>query len=274
MTRTAKTPRRQRRPAANLVLAAAAALAAAGCSIPNAVPDLDPGSRRVLEEMSATIAHADRMSFEADLWTTDPRQDDQVTERSHARVTIDRPNKVFVQESGASGVAREFFYNGRQVTLSDPANGTYSTSPAPPTIDEMLNMISRKYELSPPLAVLLRRQPFEALIRHGGVARVTGTTEVGGVPSDEITFAHDELGWILAVGQHDRLPRRLAIRSNDTMNAPVRRAQIHNWDLDAPAPVDLFEARLPDGAQRVEWAVPTPPPPRRDPVVPAPRRAR
>jgi hypothetical protein len=54
---------------------------------------------------------------------------------------------------------RQYFYDGKTVTVYGPATGYYASAAAPPTITELLQFLGQKYDLDLPLADLFLLNP-------------------------------------------------------------------------------------------------------------------
>jgi hypothetical protein len=71
-------------------------------------------------------------------------------------VMLQRPGRLYVEWNSDLG-ARQFWYDGKSLTLFDPATPFYASASAPPEIDGMLDQIVAKLGFAPPLADFLYR---------------------------------------------------------------------------------------------------------------------
>src|SRR6516164_5549207 len=126
----AATAAAQNKPAPSSAPPAAAATAAAtGVAEP---------AERLIKEMSAYIGSAQQFTFHADVTFDLVLPSGQKLQFSAAEeVVLQQPGRLYVEWNGDLG-ARQFWYNGKSVTLYDPATPFYSSEAAPPEIDSML----------------------------------------------------------------------------------------------------------------------------------------
>jgi hypothetical protein len=131
----------------------AAPAAAANAPAPAVAEPAD----RLIKEMSAYVGSANEFTFHADVTFDHVLPSGQKLQFSAAEeVVLQRPGWVYVEWNGDLG-ARQFWYDGKSVTLYDPAMPFYVSETAPPEIDNMLEQLLPKLDFVPPLADLLYR---------------------------------------------------------------------------------------------------------------------
>jgi hypothetical protein len=130
--------------AAGMLLAATAS-AQNKPATPNAAPPATGGpavaeqADRLIKEMSAYIGSAKEFTFHADVTFDHVLPSGQKLQFSSAEeVVLQRPGRLYVEWNGDLG-ARQFWYDGKSVTLYDPAMPFYASEAAPPEIDNMLD---------------------------------------------------------------------------------------------------------------------------------------
>ena len=74
-------------------------------------------------------------------------------------IVLKRPGGLYVEWNGDLG-ARQFWYDGKSMTLYDPATPFYVSGTAPPEIDAMLAQLLPKLDFVPPLSDFLYRDPY------------------------------------------------------------------------------------------------------------------
>ena len=67
---------------------------------------------------------------------------------------------------------RQFWYDGKSITLFDPSTQFYATEPAPGELDGMLNMLLPQLRFSPPLTDLRDSNPYQ---------QVRGSVQMGSI---------------------------------------------------------------------------------------------
>ena len=107
--------------------------------------------------MSDYIGSADQFTFHADISFDHVLPSGQKLQFSAAEdVALQRPGQLYVEWQGDLG-DRQFWYDGKSITLSDPATPFYATEAAPPDIDNMLDGLVPRIDFAPPLADFLYR---------------------------------------------------------------------------------------------------------------------
>ncbi len=137
--------------------APAAPSGSAGVVAPAVAPEVE----RLLEGMSAYLGSAQEFTFHADITFDHVLLSGQKLQFSAAEdVALQRPGRLYVEWSGDLG-NRQFWYDGKSVTLYDPSTPFYADQAAPGQLDSMLDELLPKLHFSPPLADLLYSNPYE-----------------------------------------------------------------------------------------------------------------
>jgi hypothetical protein len=97
-------------------------------------PTVDPAATAILKRMTNYLGSLKEFSVHTqntieDLLSPGERIDLEVS----ATVTIKRPNKLLTERRGDL-VSQNFYYDGKTLTLYDPALKVYATEPAPGTL--------------------------------------------------------------------------------------------------------------------------------------------
>jgi hypothetical protein len=91
-------------------------------------------------------------------------------------VVLKRPGGLYVEWSGDLG-DRQFWYDGKSITLYDPSTVFYASEAAPPELDKMLVSLLPRLDFSPPLADFLYSDPYNTVrgnLQYGfDLARMT-----------------------------------------------------------------------------------------------------
>jgi hypothetical protein len=152
---TAQGTAAQNKPAAPNAPPAAATNAAA--------PAVAAQADRLIKEMSAYLGSASEFTFHADVTFDHVLPSGQKLQFSAAEeVVLKRPGGLYVEWNGDLG-ARQFWYDGKSVTLYDPAMPFYASDTAPPELDTMLEQLVPKLNFSPPLADFLYPDPYKTV---------------------------------------------------------------------------------------------------------------
>ena len=101
-------------------------------AINTAAPFVAEQADRLLKQMSDYIGSADQFTFHADISFDHVLPSGQKLQFSAAEdVALQRPGRLYVEWQGDLG-DRQFWYDGKSITLSDPATPFYAAEAAPP----------------------------------------------------------------------------------------------------------------------------------------------
>lgn len=220
---------------------------------------LEPRAMELLKATSAKLAAARTMSFTAVASYEYPsRLGPPIVYTVRYDVALQRPDKLRVIVPG-DGPASEFYFDGRTMTAYAPAENLVAIADAPGTIDTVLKQAYQTAAIYYPFTDLVVADPYSALTEGAKLAFVVGPSgHVGGVKTDMVVWANDDVFLQIWIGADDKLPRRVrAIFREDPM-ALRHEVEFSNWQLDAPIAADAFASAKAQGAQRMAFANPAP----------------
>ena len=178
-------------------------------------------------------------------------------------VAMQRPDKLRVLQSGA-GLANEFYYDGKLMMAYVPEANLVAVADAPPTIEAALKLASDKAAIYYPFMDLLLPDPYAVMtdkVLHAFYIGPSGA--VGGVPTEAVAWATNDVFIQMWVGTEDKLPRRIrAMFAADPLKLR-HDMQLSNWQIDPTHAADTFASQKAQGAPRISFAKPvavTPPP--------------
>jgi len=146
---------------------------------------------------------------------------------------------------------REFYYDGKTLTMYGPKIGYYGSVPAPATIGETLEMAYERYGIEVPLADL-----FAWGTDGDGTADLTsaffvGVSQIGDTACDHYAFRQEGADWQLWVEPDDTpLPCRIVITATDDEMLPQYVSTL-TWTLDPPLEEADFIFVPPEGANKI-----------------------
>jgi hypothetical protein len=88
-------------------------------------------------------------------------------------VTVKRPNKMRAARAGGV-MDQRFFYDGKTITLYNPAEKVYATEAAPDTVERMIDFARETVGVLLPATDLLYRNVFPLLMQDVTLAAVVG----------------------------------------------------------------------------------------------------
>jgi hypothetical protein len=235
---------------------------------------VEPRALDLIKAASARIAAAKAMSFTAIVDVEYPSKlGPPLAYPVRYDVAMQRPDKLRVLQSGA-GPANEFYYDGKLMMAYVPEAHLVAVADAPPTIEAALKMASDRAAIYYPFMDLLLPDPYAAFtnkVLHAFYIGPSGA--VGGVPTEAVAWATNDVFIQMWVGTEDKLPRRIrAMFAADPLKLR-HDMQLSNWQIDPTHAADTFASAKAQTAPRIPFAKPVavPPPPG---SKPAPKPAR
>ena len=178
-------------------------------------------------------------------------------------VAMQRPDKLRVLQSGA-GPANEFYYDGKAILAYAPEANVVAVADAPPTLEAALKFAYDKAAIYYPFTDLLLPDPYAAMtdkVLHAFYIGASGA--VGGVPTEAVAWATNDVFIQMWVGTEDKLPRRIrAMFASDPLKLR-HDMQLSNWQIEVNHAADTFASQKAQSAQRITFGKPVavaPPP--------------
>jgi hypothetical protein len=170
-----------------------------------------------------------------------------------ASVTLQRPNKMR-GERRESGVDQSLIYDGSTVSLYNTGQNYYATSPAPETIEGMLDFSRLFLGVIAPASDLLYRDAVPLLMKGVYSAMVIGEAEIGGVACTQLAFSRPDVDfqiWIPTAGAP--LPCKYVVTDKTTIGYPNTVAVMSNWNTSPKISATTFKFVPPQGAKATEF---------------------
>ena len=238
-------------------------------------PALEARAVDLLKATSARLAAAKAMSFTATVSYEHPsRLGPPLVFTSRYDVVMQRPERLRVINLG-DGPASEFYLDGKTMVAFAPAENLVAIAEAPPTLEAALRMAFDKAAIYFPFTDLLLPDPFAAIADGTKLAFYVGPSGlVGGVKTDMVAWANDDVFLQMWVGADDKLPRRIrAVFRADPLRLR-HDMELSNWQLDPAIAADAFGTAKAKDARRIDFAHPAAkPPPGVKPVAKSPKAA-
>jgi len=178
-------------------------------------------------------------------------------------VAMQRPDKLRVLQSGA-GPANEFYYDGKAILAYAPEANVVAVADAPPTLEAALKFAYDKAAIYYPFTDLLLPDPYSVMtdkVLHAFYIGASGA--VGGVPTEAVAWATNDVFIQMWVGTEDKLPRRIrAMFASDPLKLR-HDMQLSNWQIEVNHAADTFASQKAQSAQRITFGKPVavaPPP--------------
>jgi hypothetical protein len=229
---------------------------AAPSAIP--APAVAADADRLLKEMANYIGSAEHFTFHADATFDHVLPTGQKLQFTAMQdVALQRPNGVYIEWSSDLG-ARQFWYDGKQVTLYDPESAFYGTSTAPSDIDGMLDKLITQLGFTPPLADFLYSDPYRSVRDAIQYGFTTGDAEINGRTCSGLAFVGKHIDWQIWIDTGpQRVPCKLIITYKNNTSLPQFTAVFSNWDFNPRIAASAFTPDLPTGTQAIPFMTAT-----------------
>ena len=222
---------------------------------------LEPRAMDLLKATSDKLAAAKTMSFTAVVGYEYPSKlGPPIVYSTRYDVTMQRPDKLRILIPG-DGPASEYYYDGKTATAYAPVENLAAVASAPPTIDAALEAAYKKAQIFFPFEDLLVADPYTAMTDGAILAYYIGPSNViGGVKTDMVAWANNDVHLQMWIGVDDKLPRRVrAMYSADPLRLR-HEVVFSDWKIDPVVSPDTFVSAKAQTAGRMEFAAPAPPP--------------
>jgi len=222
---------------------------------------LEPRAMDLLREMSDKLAAARSMAFTATVGYEYPSKlGPPIEYTTRYEVTMQRPDRLRVLSLG-DGPASEFYYDGRSMTAYAPAENLAAVVDAPATIDAALVAAYRNAQIFFPFMDVIAADPYQALTTGAVLAFYIGqSSNVGGVKTDMLAWANDEVFLQIWIGADDKLPRRIRATFRADPLRLRHELDLSDWRLDPVIADDAFGSAKARAAGKMSFAAPAPPP--------------
>jgi hypothetical protein len=213
----------------------------------------DPEAIKALEKMGDYLRTLKAFQVRSETNRDEVLDDGQNVEFDGvADMIVQRPNRLRADVT-SDKQQRLYFYNGSTLSVWARRVNYYATVPAPPTIRELVDTLSDKYDIELPLADLFYWSD-RATTSSITSATNLGASQIGGVTCEHLAFRQEGVDWEVWIQEGDYpLPRKIVIRTL-TDEARPRFAAVLTWNL-APSFNDAaFTFVPPADAKRITLA--------------------
>jgi hypothetical protein len=177
-----------------------------------APPDVSEQADRLLRQMSDYLGSADQFTFHADINFDHVLPSGQKLQYAAVEdVALERPGRLYVEWHSDLG-DRQFWYDGKSVTLYDPAAPFYAAEAAPPEIDSMLDELVPKLDFAPPLTDFLYHDPYRSVSGRLRYGIYLGLNDVDGRSCHTLAFVEKDIDWQIWIDSGP--PSRNSVRSS------------------------------------------------------------
>jgi len=237
-------------------------LALSGQALAAGVPEKEtsPDPNKIVQRMCDYLKSLDRFSFRAEI------TDDQVytggKKLQYAFETetfVQRPDKLRVNAEGDL-VKKQFFLEGKTLTLYDPADKVYATVEVPADIEGALAKADQELKFRVALADLASPKLCEHLSKGQTHALYVGSSKVRGVTTDHLAFDRNDIQFQLWIALGEKpVPVKILINQKNLPAAPQWTAYVRDWNNAPQLKPGTFAFTAPTGVQKIKFVSPPAP---------------
>jgi len=214
----------------------------------------EPDPLQVLQKMCDFLKSQQQFTYKAEV------TDDQVYAGGKKlqygidmETFVRRPDRVRVNAEGDL-VDKQFYFDGKTITLYDKDENVYGTMEVPPDIESALDKANKEFGVRVALTDLASPKLCEHIGKKVKHSLYVGLHKVRGVPCHHLSFDGDEVQlqvWIDAGDQP--LPRKVVLTHKDLPSSPQWTAYLGDWNFTPQLSDNLFAFTPPQGAEKIKF---------------------
>jgi hypothetical protein len=216
---------------------------------------IDEKSKKIMMDMSKYLTSLKEFSFQSNGYfeVIDSASGKKDKINNSGELFVKRPNKIKVQRKGEKANL-EFFCDGKQVTMYEKKLNTYSSASVNGNLDQILDNISEKFNISLPASDLLYTDVYEGLMQDVVSGKYIGKEKVANANCDHLFFTGKEVDWEMWVEDGEKkLPKKYVIISKQIEGKPEASIEIKEWKTDVKLDDKMFTFTPPKGAQKKDF---------------------
>ena len=171
-------------------------------------------------------------------------------------ITVARPNRMRADRLGEV-VNQTFYYDGKTLSVDLHDRKYYATTPAPATMEAMLDLARDKLNIIAPGSDLIYKDAFERLTQGVTSAFIVGKSVIGGVPCDHLAFRNAEVDWQIWIQEGAKpFPRKFIVTSKRVPQSPQFVVLVSKWDVSPKITDATFKFVLPKNSRQIDFLTP------------------
>lgn len=217
-------------------------------------PAIDPLVRTVVNKVCHELSSARTVTYHAEITFDSVLASGVKIQYAAAMDTaIERPDHLMIDYKSDLG-AKAIWYDGKTLTIYDPAHRAYATIATPDSIDAMFKQVAEEKNLSIPMENLDFNDECGRAYRDIQRGKYIGINDVEEVDCIHLGFIQQETDWQLWVDHSKNfLPRKVVITYKKLPSQPQWSAIFSNWRFNGKLPASLFQPEIPKGAIKASF---------------------
>ncbi len=166
---------------------------------------------------------------------------------------LKRPDKLRVDAQGDL-VDKQFFFNGKTITLYDREEKVYATMEVPPSLEGALDKAHKDFGLKVALTDLASPQLWDHVSKGVDHSLYVGLHKVRGIPCHHLALDRGDLHIQVWIDAGDRpLPQKIVFLYKKLEGSPQWTANLSGWDTSARFGDSLFNFMPPSGVHKIKF---------------------
>jgi len=232
---------------------AALILAAIGFVGMRAADADDAQAKALFKAMSDYLSSQKQISFDVDssleIVTT---KQQKLALASSGTVTLSRPDKLRATRTGGFS-STEVVFDGKTITIVNKNAKQYVQVAESGTIDDMVDVIRKKYDKPIPAADLLSSDVYARLMPQVAEVEDLGSGVIRGTECNHFAFRMEEVDVQIWIAQGDHpYPCRYVITSTKIAGSPQYTLDVSNWKTGDEVAAASFGFKAPNGFREVQ----------------------
>jgi hypothetical protein len=214
----------------------------------------EPDPRQLLQKMCDFLKSQQKFTYKAEV------ADDQVYYGAKKlqygidmETFVQRPDRLRVNAEGDL-VDKQFFFDGKTITLYDKSDNVYGSMEVPPNIEGALEKANKEFGVRVALTDLASPALCEHIGKRIKHSLYVGLSKVRGVPCHHLSFDGDKTQLQLWIEAGDKpLLRKVVLTQKKLTGSPQWTAYLSDWNFSPQLPDNLFVFTPPQGAAKIKF---------------------
>ena len=217
-------------------------------------PAIDPKADAVLHQLSDHNKQVKAAIFRVTDTIDDVGLDNRKVQFAHVReLTVVRPDKLKIETTGDI-TSRTLWKDGKTLTVLERDKNVYAQIPDPGTINQAVDLLQEKYNMSVPASDLLSPDVYKTMTEGCDAINYVGLGYVGEEKCHHLAFTRDNIDWQLWVTAGDKpSPRKMVITYKHLPGEPQYTMQLLKIEYNPRINNSVFACQIPKGAERIEF---------------------
>jgi hypothetical protein len=214
---------------------------------------IDPHAERILRAACQYLAEAPFYSLNAEIWRDHVDSDGQKVQFTRVMdLEVKRPDRLHA-DIHSPHTQREFWYDGKSLTVLDGKRSVFSTAEMPATLDQAIDAAHDQFGIDLPMIDLAISDPFKNAMSKVITARYFGLASAMGYSCHHLAFTQENIDWQVWIQDGPQpLIRKFVITHKNEEGSPEFTGLIREWNFTSRISESDFVFEQPPGTLRIQ----------------------